>query len=995
MKNKLLTLFAVIAGIMLWSCSQTPNYKEGKVYNGFKLLENRFVKEVNANCLYFQHEKSGARLMKIAADDANKLFAVSFKTTPKHDYGTPHILEHSVLNGSENFPVKSPFDLLMKGSLKTFLNAMTGSDFTTYPVASMNEKDYFNLMHVYMDAVFNPLLHSDPRILKQEGWHYELDSMEGDIVYKGVVYNEMKGAFSSPERQLNYHNYKILFPDNTYGASSGGYPQAIPQLTYDYFKEFHKKYYHPSNSFVLLYGDADLSKELSFLDKEYFAGYEKSDKKVEIPLQTAFESGKSAEKPYSVPMGATTEDQTFLSYSFVAGLNTDQELVMALDVLSDAMVNHQSAPLRLALQEAEIGKDVYAWVDNSKQNVFSIIVKNANPEDKEKFEEILFNTMAGLVENGFDKETIEGIVNRTEFRLREGDTPHKGMMYLFSLKNSVLFDDDPYTGLEYEKPLAQLKTGIENGMLENTLQEYFIDNPHALLTVLKPQPGLENEVAEKTREKLAEYKASLSKEDLQKLIDETRELKEHQKKEDSPEAVASIPMLSLSDISKEVQWYEASEKKSADVPVLHYNDFTSNIGYSRLYFDLKVLPKELIPYGSLLAEVLGRLNTENYEFGELDNALNIHTGGFSTYITSYLEDYSDEKLRPKFVVTAKSTIDKSDKLFELTNEILNKSQFSDSERLKDVLVRHQSQVESSVKNNGVSYALSRLNSYFTNQGVFNELTSGLDYYEFVSDITRNFDTKKEEIIENLQNTADLLFRKQNLIAGVTCSDENYKELEDPFKSFVKNLSAGEVSKNEWAFDFDAKNEGLKSSSMVQYVTKGYDFKKLGHEWDGKMRVLNQILSRDYLQNKIRVMGGAYGGWARISPTGVVYFASYRDPNLSETFDNYNAAPEFLKNFDADEKEMTRFIIGTISNMDRATTASQRGAIAFRNHFTRLTKAEMEKERNAVLSTTAEDIQNYAGMIENVMSQDVLCAYGNDQKIETNKAIFKETKPVTQ
>ncbi|PWD99995.1 insulinase family protein [Marinilabilia rubra] len=995
MKNKFLTLTMAIVGLLLWSCSQTPNYKEGKVYNGFKLIENRFVKEVNANCLFFQHEKSGARLMKIAADDANKLFAVSFKTTPGHDYGTPHILEHSVLNGSENFPVKSPFDLLMKGSLKTFLNAMTGSDFTTYPVASMNQKDYFNLMHVYMDAVFKPLLHSDPKILKQEGWHYELDSLEGDIVYKGVVYNEMKGAFSSPERQLNYHSYKMLFPNNTYGVSSGGHPQAIPQLTYEYFKEFHKRYYHPSNSFVLLYGNADLEKELSFLDKEYFSGYEVSDKKVEIPLQTAFETRKSAEKAYSIPIGSDTENQTFLNYTFVAGRNTDQDLVMALDVLSDALVNHQSSPLRLALQEANIGKDVYAWVDDSKQNVFSITVKNANPEDKEEFEQILFETMNDAVKTGFDKETIEGIVNRKEFRLREGNTPQKGMMYLFSLKNSILFGDDPYSGLEFEKPLAQLKTGIENGMLENTLQKYFIDNPHALLMVLKPQPGLENEIAEKTKEKLAKYKASLSKEELQKLIDETQELKAHQKKEDSPEAVATVPMLSLSDISHDVQWYEPLEKKAADIPVLHFSDFTNNIAYNRLFFDMYALPKELIPYGNLLAEVMGQMNTENYNFGELDNALNIHTGGFSTYVTSYLENYSDDNLMPQFVITAKSTIAKTDKLLELTSEILNNSKFNDPERLKDVLVRHQSQVESSVKNNGVSYAITRLNSYYTNRGVFSELTGGLNYYNFVTELTRNFDSKKEEIIKNLQTTADLLFNRKNLTAGITCSDENYTQFQEGFTGFAEQLPDEDITKNQWVFDLGAKNEGLMSSSMVQYVTKGYDFKKLGYEWDGKMRVLNQILSRDYLQNKIRVMGGAYGGWARISPTGVTYFASYRDPNLTETIENYNAAPEFLKTFDADEKEMTRFIIGTISNMDRPTTASQRGAMAFNNYFTKQTKTKMEEERNAVLSTTSEDIQNYAGIIEDVMNQDILCAYGNDQKIETNKEIFKEIKPVTR
>ncbi len=995
MKHFFLPLAAFIFMILSGSCSQETSFKEGKVYNGFRLIENRFVEEVNANCLYFIHEKSGARLMKIAADDANKLFSVSFKTTPNDDYGTPHIMEHAVLNGSINFPVKSPFDQLLKGSLNTFLNAMTGSDFTTYPVASMNDKDYFNLMHVYMDAVFNPLIHSDPNILKQEGWHYELDSLNGEIIYKGVVYNEMKGAFSSPERELDYQIFKILFPDNTYGVSSGGYPSAIPQLTYDYFKEFHNTYYHPSNSIVLLYGDADLNQELEFLDQNYFSTYERSDKTIEIPLQAPFEAKKSAVKPYSVPLDSETKDQTFLSYNFVAGLNTDKELVMALDILSDALVNHESAPLRLAIQEAEIGKDIYAWVDQTQQNVFQVTVQNANPEDQQKFDEIIYKTLKEVTENGLDRETVDGIINRMEFRLREGNTPQKGLMYLFALKNSLLFGENPYAGLEFEKPLAAVKEGIKSGLLESIVQSHLIDNPHALLMVLTPQPGLENEQSEKTRQQLADYKSSLSQEELEQLIAETNALKEAQQKEDSPEAIATLPMLALSDISEEVQWYETLEKNVADVPVLHYSDFTNDIVYANLFFDTHALPEELIPYGKLMAELIGKMNTENYTFGELDNALNIHTGGFYTYLNSFLESNSDDQLITKFVVTAKATVDKSDKLFEICSEILNHSKFEDLERLKEVLTRHQSQVESGVKNYGIHYAMTRLTSYYTNRGMYNELTDGLTYYDFITDLTTNFDAKSEEIVKNLQQTAALLFNKQNLIAGITCSDTNYLTYEPELDKFIATLANEDLHTNTWAFDFEAKNEGLMSASMVQYVVKGYNFKKLGYEWDGKMQVLNQILSRDYLQNKIRVMGGAYGGWAEISPSGDALFASYRDPNLSETLENYDAAPDFLKAFNVDSTEMTRFIIGTISNIDQPTTASQRGFMATNNYFTKRTKAELEAERHAVLTTSVEDIRDYEVMMADVLAQGVICVYGNDQKIKDNKDLFMEIKSVTK
>ena len=995
MRNKILSIVLITILTVIWACAPKTNFKVDNIYHGFKLVEKRFVKEVNAECLYFIHEKSGAKLFKIAADDANKLFNIAFKTAPEHDYGTPHIMEHSVLNGSKNFPVKSPFDVLLKGSLNTFLNAMTGSDITTYPVASMNDKDYFNLMHVYLDAVFNPILHEDPRVLKQEGWHYELDDIDGEIVYKGVVYNEMKGSFSSPTRELGYQANKILFPDNTYGVSSGGYPQAIPGLTQEYFANFHKKFYHPSNGHILLYGNADLDKELAFIDAEYLSKHEKSEEKVEIPLQKPFEAKKYAEKPYAVPEGSETKDNTYMSLNFVAGLNTDQELTMAMGILLEALVNHESAPLRLALQEAGIGKDIRAYTDEMKQNLVTIRIQNANPEDKDAFDKIAYETFEKVVKEGFDKETVEGILNRVEFRLREGNTPQKGIMYAMMNYKAWFFDDDPFVGLEYEKPLAAVKEGINNGLLEKIVQEYFIDNPHALLMVLKPQPGLEKEIAENTKKELAEYKASLSKEELEKLVEETKALKEYQQQEDSPEALASIPMLEKSDISTDVEWYKFEERTSNGVPVIYHPDFTSNILYTDLYFDLRALPQDLIPYANLLNQIIGLMNTENYTYGELDNALNIHTGGFYTNLSTYLENYSDENLIPKFVVTSKAFTEKGDKLFELAAEILNSSKYDDPERLKAVLTRQQARVESRVKNDGLGYALTRLSSYYSNEGMFDELTGGLDYYNFITDLTENFDAKQEQISRKLEETARILFTQKNLIAAVTCGDEEYPSYEKSLNILVSALPEGDGKLNEWKFEFEPKNEGLMSASKVQYVTKGYDFKKLGYEWNGKVRVLNQILSRDYLQTQIRVVGGAYGGFAGFSPSGNVYFGSYRDPNLKETLENYDATPEFINNFKATDEEMTRFIIGTISNMDYPTVASQRGTIAYGRYFRNFTIEDLKAERNAILNTTVEDIKSMEKMVADILSQNAICVYGNEDKIKENKDLFNEIKKVTK
>jgi len=698
---------------------------------------------------------------------------------------------------------------------------------------------------------------------------------------------------------------------------------------------------------------------------------------------------KVVEKTYAVPDGSSTEDKTYLSFSFVAGKNTDRSLCMAFDVLSEALVNHESAPLRLAIQEAGIGRDIRASFNESQQNVFEIIVQNANSEDKDKFKEIVLETFQKVADDGLDKSMVEGILNRMEFNLKEGNTPQKGLRYLMMSYSGWFFNNDPFLGLEFNKPLEKVKTALETDLLESTIKEYLISNPHALLMVLTPQPGLQKEINKISVEELAAYKATLNDEGLEKLINETEELLAHQKREDSPEALATIPLLDIADISKEVEWYAVEEKSIANIPVVHYNDFTNNILYTNFYFDISALPQDLVPYASLLSSVLGKLNTENYTFGELDNALNIHTGGFYTRTNTFLENKSDDNLLPKFVITSKATTDKADKLFELAGEIINKSDFNDIERLKTVLVRHQARVDANIKQNGIRYAMTRLSSYYSNDGMFDELTGGLDYYRFITDLVNKFDENSEEIIKNLTKTASLLFTQNNLISSVTCSTEDMEAYAAAFEKLAGSLPEGQDEITEWKFDFTNKNEGLLTASKVQYVIKGYNFKKLGYEWDGKMRVLNQILSTDWLQNQIRVIGGAYGGFCGFSPSGDVFFASYRDPNLKETLDNYDATPGFLQNFEADEKEMTRFLIGTISGMDRPMTASQKGDVAIQRYFEKTTIEDIKNDRSAVLSTTMQDIKDFEKVVQDILKQDAYCVYGNEQKIKENKDLFHE------
>jgi|WetSurSiteA1Bulk_404760.scaffolds.fasta_scaffold00931_3 presequence protease len=981
--NRLISILIGMTVILsVLSCDRTPDYP------GYRLIEKRFVKEVNADCYLFEHIKSGARILKIAADDPNKTFSIAFRTIPESDAGTPHILEHSVLNGSRNFPVKSPFDVLSKGSLNTFLNAMTYDDFTVYPVASMNQADYFNLMHVYLDAVFNPLIYNDPRIFMQEGWHYELTDRRQPLEYKGVVYNEMKGAFSSPERELWYRIQQNLFPDNGYGFSSGGYPTVIPSLTYDDFISFHKKNYHPSNSYIFLYGDADLSKELAFIDKEYLSQYDKAEVLPNPVPNVPFAAIKEVTASYPVTEGSPMKDQTYLALNWVTGSGSDPVTIMALDILADVLVNQESAPVRKALQEAGIGKDIYATSSSLPQGIFTIVVQNANPADKDNFRKVVLNTLEKVCTDKIDRETLEGSLNRTEFRLREGNDAQKGITYNIRTLAPWIYTNDPFPALEYEKQLSKVNESLSNTYLEDIIKKELIGNPYGLVLVLEPKPGLEKEISDKVNLELAKHKKDMTPAELDSTIKLTKDLIAYQQKEDSPEAIATIPLLKLGDIKPEATWYEASAQNLAGVPQLYFNEFTNKIVYMNFWFDLRVLPEDKIPYAALLAELLGKMDAGDYTYEQLDKAININTGGFSNSLTYYLPGNNDNDLLPKFRINMKTTVEKLDTALGLLGVIISSTKLDDQERLYELLKRHQSQIESSKKQNGYGVAANRLDSYYSRRGVFNEKTRGLDYYWFVTDLTNRFKDDPEKVIGELKQAYDLLFTKSNMMTGTTCSETDFNSYSESFKKFTGKLRDKPEVLNTWALTPSVKNEGILTASKVQYVLQGFDYKKLGFDWNGKWNVLSQIMSTDWLQTQIRVIGGAYGGWSSIGRDGTISFASYRDPNLKETLENYRATVNYLSKFTADSMAMTRYIIGTIAGLDYPLTPSQKGDVAFRYYLEKTTKDEVQGDRDAVLTTTAEDIRNMSDEIARVLDQQVYCVYGNEEKIKSNQALFK-------
>ena len=987
MKNSGRLLTACL--IILFTAINLYAIEQGETVHGFTLVEKRFVKEVNAECMLFKHDSSGARLFKIAADDPNKLFSISFKTVCNTDAGTPHILEHSVLNGSKNFPVKSPFDVLSKGSLNTFLNAMTGNDVTMYPVASMNDKDYFNLMHVYLDAVFNPLIYDDPMIFKQEGWHRELADPDGPIVYKGVVYNEMKGAFSSPTTELYYQTMKHLFPDTPYNFSSGGYPEAIPTLRYEQFLDFHRKHYHPENSYILLYGNADLDKELAFIDAEYLSNYRQTDNVIELPLQAPFDSLRQITKPYPIAEGADPADQTFLALNWAAGEHTDSQLLLALRVLMRVLVYNEAGPVRVALQDAGIGRDVGGMLEDLKQNIVQIRVQNANPEDTDRFREVVYQALEQVAKDGVDREAVAGALHRQSFSLREGNDAQKGLTYNWRIIGDWFWAEDPFNSLEFEKTFAALEAAIPQGYLEDVIREHFLENPHVLQVSLVPDPGLENRRNQAIDRELADYKVAQNHNNIEDMLTATQNLMAKQAAEDSPEALATIPLLALDDINPEAAWYPIAEKKIRwiKVPYLHYDTFCNDVVYTRLFFDMRVLPQNMINYAALLAEVMGALNTSNYSYGDLDKALDLQTGGFNTYISTYLAGQEDEGLIPKFTVSSKALNTKLSDQFDLLQEIITLTRFDDFERLEELLVRHQSQLEARVRRDGLGYAITRMQSYYRTSGVFNESTRGLDYYWFITDLVENFDQNRRSIATRLAKTAEMLFTRENMMATVTATAEDAKLFKKELKDLAKDLPRSEVKYQTWRFKPAKANEGLLSTSKVQYVVQGYDYKQLGYEWDGHMRVMGQILSRDFIHNQVRVIGGAYGGWVSLAEDGTFYFGSYRDPNLAETLENYDKSVAWLKAFDADDQEMTRFIIGTIARIDRPYTPPQEGNMAVRYWFEGRTPEQIQTERDAILATTPEQVAAYSKMVADILAKETYVVYGNEAKLQENADLF--------
>lgn len=957
--------------------------------------------DINSVGLLLKHKKSGARIVVISNEDENKVFSIGFRTPAFNDTGVQHILEHSVLCGSKKYPVKDPFVELCKGSLNTFLNAMTYPDKTVYPVASCNLQDFKNIMDVYMDAVFYPNIYDKRQIFEQEGWHYELEDVNSPLIYNGVVFNEMKGVYSSPDDVLIKYTFASLFPDTAYRYESGGDPKAIPKLTYEDFLNCHRTYYHPANSYIYLYGDFDVQERLDYLDREYLCRFEWQSNAVDssIALQKPLDKAAEVVQSFAVTQEEPLENNSYLSWNKVVGTSLDKKLYLAMQILDYVLVMAPGAKLKQALLDHAIGTDIYSsWESSVLQPVYSIVAKNSDIGKKQEFLDIIDAVLRDIVQNGIDQKMVDAAINYYEFKYREADygAYPKGLMYYLTMMDSWLYDEkQPFIHVEAGETFEQIKKEKENGLFENLIQRYLLDNSHASVVCLVPERGLEEKYEEQESAELDAYRQTLSQDELETLVENTAALKRYQDEPSSQDELETIPMLERKDISEKPQKLYNEKKEVAGVDVIHHNLFTNRIAYIMLAFDCKNVPEDLVPYIGLLSATLGLMDTEHFTYTELTNEVNTNCGGISTDAAIYTDHKDLNKYTVMYEVKGKVLYDKIPFMLQMMQEILFTTKFHDGKRLKEIIARVKSRLEMSMTSSGHTVAMLSGMAQFSPTGYYSNMMRGYGYYVLIQKLHASFDDCRQEIADKLETLVKLIFTKDNLVVSFNADDAGYDAFVKPMTAFAGSLPVSEVQPENRAFVPVNEKTAYTSSSQVQYVARCGNFCKAGYQYTGALKVLKVIFSYDYLWLNVRVKGGAYGCMSGFSRNGDTYMVSYRDPNLKKTNEIFEGAADYIRNFQVSERDMLKFIIGTIGDLDAPLTPSAKGIRSFGAYICHADYEAMQKERMEILNADAESIRALAPIVEAAVSQNYLCVVGNQKMIRDEEELFDKIEPLFQ
>ena len=959
--------------------------------SAYTILEERKISDLNSVSYLLRHNKTGARIALLSNDDDNKVFYIGFRTPPQDSTGVAHILEHSVLCGSKKFPVKDPFVELVKGSLNTFLNAMTYPDKTIYPVASCNEKDFQNLLHVYLDAVFYPNIYQNENIFRQEGWHYALDEDTEELKISGVVYNEMKGAFSSPDDVLEREMMNSLYPDITYGCESGGDPEVIPSLTYEQFLDFHRKYYHPSNSYIYLYGNMDMAEKLQFIDEQYLSAFDALKVDSEIHLQPSFKGMNRVVREYPVSDSEKEEDNAYLAYNMSIGDNLDQEQYIAFQIMDYALCSAPGAPLKLALTDKGIGKDVYSIYENGiRQPYFSVIAKNADMGREQEFMDTIQEVLRSIAVKGFDQKALLAGINYNEFKYREADfgSYPKGLMYGLQILDSWLYDDNkPFIHVEANDTFSGLRGKVDQGYFEGLLRSWLLDNPHSSLVILKPVKGMMEQKEQEWNEALAFKRKGMSQEALQDIRSREESLLLFQETEDSMEDLMKIPLLRREDMKKEAAVLINEERKIDDIKVLYHDIFTNGIGYLRLLFKMDHIPQEYFPYIGVLKGVLGLLDTENYAYGDLFNEMNIITGGMAAVNNVYGNMQIMDHCTTTLEIKTKVLYENISRAVALMGEIILTSDFTDEKRLYEILAEGKSRLQGQLTSAGHSVAAGRAVAYGSKPAACNETLSGLSFYRLISSLEEHFEDKKAALIQTLTQLAQMIFRKENLMIDFVGTEEGYAHLAEPVRQLTGRLYDVPVETGSFIPDMACRNEGFMTAGQVQYVCRAGNFRKKGLPYRGDLRVLKAMMGYEYLWVNIRVKGGAYGCMCSFGRSGDSYFVSYRDPNLKNTIEIYENAAAAVSEFEADERTMTQYIIGAVSDLDTPLNPAAKGLFSLSAYMTGITQEDIQKERNELLAADPEGIRELSAYIDAFIQDGYLCVVGNAQRIKEEQGLF--------
>lgn len=963
----------------------------------YEMLKTEKLGDINSFGTILRHTKSGARIVCIENDDDNKVFYIGFRTPVSDSTGVPHIIEHSVLCGSDKFNLKDPFVELAKGSMNTFLNAITYPDKTVYPIASTNDKDFKNLMDVYLDAVFHPNIYHHEEIFKQEGWHYELKDKEDELKINGVVYNEMKGAYSSPDDVMDRAIYSSLFPNTTYHYESGGDPKDIPSLSYETFLNFHRRFYHPSNSYIYLYGNCNMYERLSYLDSAYLSKYDEKEVDSVIYTQKPFTGEKVIVHEYPVSSEESTERKTYLSYNRVVGDTLNPEHYYAFQILDQVLLNAPGAPIRKALEEAGIADEVLGGYDSSlKQPIFSVQLKGSDEKYVWRFTKTVNSVLEDLVNKGLDRKALLGTINVMQFRFREADFGNfpKGLIYGLDMLESWLYDDDkPFSNLYGISILNNLKGKIDAGYFEELIWKYFIDNTHCSVVVIKPHPGLQTERDNELKASLQAKKESLSDEEIQKIIDDTKELREYQSKADSKEALESLPMLERKDLRREIKPYKNKEYNIAGTTLVHHDIFTNGINYLDLLFDITGFDPDKLSEVSFFSKCLGYVNTKNMTYADFSKEVFLYTGGINTDVRT-LTVKKDGTYKVFFSVSSKYLYEYSAKAESLIEELILRSDFTDTGRLLDLVKQEASAMQEKIVSAGHNSAVLRANSYFSEKSCVNDKLNGISYYEFLKSVLKDSDKKILELKKDYDGFIKKIFRKDNLLVSCTGEEVVVSSTKKLLPQFVEKLSDEKFVPSKKKIRLEQKNEGFKTASQVQFVCRAGSFKDTDFSYAGSMEILRTILSYEYFWQNLRVQGGAYGCMSSFTRDGNISFVSYRDPHLKRTNDIFEKTADYLKDFDISDRDMTKYVIGTIGTIDIPKTPAQEGQRCLRHYLSDVTDEDVQKTRDEILDATQDDIKKLKDPVKTILDEGNLCVIGNEEKIESEKELFKNVVPLS-